>query len=159
MEPDTTSVIRDVFLIVAAGLLSVLCLTIIIVIVKLYWPIRDTVMNSHRTAENLSKVTGDISRISQETCDNIAQTSRNLVNISGKAQESAEEISDTVHSVKKAAGNIASTASTATRVMEMVARLIPQGTGGATSGVGTLLRLVRGLFNTPKGSGNPGTGN
>lgn len=158
MNPDTTAVIRDIFLIVAAGLLAVLCLVLIVVIAKLYRPIRETVRNSHGATENLGKITTDFSRVSQETSENIAQTSRNLVNITEKAQETTEELAPAVHAIGEAASSIGSAAATATRVAEMIGRLIPQGTGAPTSGVGSLLRMVRGLFSSPRREGDRGAG-
>ena len=160
MDPNTSSVIRDVFLIVAAGLLSALCLVLIVVILKLYRPIRDTVSNSRQTTENLNRITTDFSGISEETSNNLAQTSRNLVNITDKARETTDELAPAVHSVREAASSIASAATTATRVADMIGRLIPQGSGGGgSSGVGSLLRLVRGLFSGPRKEGDRRTGN
>ena len=160
MDPNTSSVIRDVFLIVAAGLLSALCLVLIVVILKLYRPIRDTVSNSRQTTENLNRITTDFSGISEETSNNLVQTSRNMVNITDKARETTDELAPAVHSVREAASSIASAATTATRVADMIGRLIPQGSGGGgSSGVGSLLRLVRGLFSGPRKEGDRGTGN
>lgn len=160
MDPNTSSVIRDVFLIVAAGLLAALCLVLIVAIVKLYRPIRETVSNSRQTTENLNRITTDFSGISEETSNNLAQTSRNLVNITDKMRETTDELAPAVHSVKEAADSIASAATTATRVADMISRLIPQGSGGASSsGVGSLLRMVRSLFSGPRKEGDRGTGN
>ena len=148
MDPNTTSVIRDVFLIVAAGLAAVLCLVLIVVTAKLYRPIRETVRNSRQATENLNRITTDFSKISQETSENLAQASRNIVDITGKAQDTAEELAPAIHSLREAANGIASAATTVTRVAEMISRLIPQNAsgGGASSGVGALLRLVRSMF-------------
>ena len=157
MDPSTTSVIRDVFLIVAAGLVAALCLAFIVVIVKLYRPIRETVRNSRQATENLNRITADFSKISQETSENLAQTSRNMVDITGKARDTAEELAPAIHSFREAASGIASAATTATRVAEMISRLIPQSAngGGSSSGVGALLRLVRSMF----GGGRRSDGN
>ena len=146
MDGSTTSVIRDVFLIIAAGLLAALCAILIVAIAKLYRPIRETVHNSRRTTEDLSAIAKDFRQVSQETSENLAQTSRNLVNLTEKTREGTEELAETVASVKEAADSIASAAATATRIAEMVGCLIPEGTGAGTSGVGTLLRVVRGLL-------------
>ena len=159
MDPSTASVIRDVFLIVAAGLIAALCLVLIVVILKLYRPIRETVLNSRQTTENLGRITTDFSKISQETSENVVQTSRNLVNITERARETTEELAPAIHAVGEAASSIGSAAATATRVADMVGRLIPQGTGAATSGVGSLLRLVRGLFSGPRREDGRGAGN
>ena len=128
MNPDTTAVIRDIFLIVAAGLLAVLCLVLIVVIAKLYRPL--------------------IAGVSGETAGNIAQTSRNLVDITEKAKEGTEELSTVIHSARQASDSIAAAASTASRIAEMVSRLIPQASadGGGVSSIGSILRLVRGMF-------------
>ena len=146
MDSSTTSVIRDIVLIVAAGLLAVLCAVLIVAIFRLYRPIMETLHNSRRASDNLSAITGDIRGVSEETSKNLAQTSRNLVSLTEQAREGTEDLADTVSTVKEAAGSIASAATTATRLVEMVGRLIPESTGAATSGVGTLLRVVRGLF-------------
>ena len=148
MNPDTTAVIRDIFLIVAAGLLAVLCLVLIVVIAKLYRPLRETIHSSANAAENLSRITGDIAGVSGETAGNIAQTSRNLVDITEKAKEGTEELSTVIHSARQASDSIAAAASTASRIAEMVSRLIPQAPadGGGVSGIGSILRLVRGMF-------------
>ena len=159
MDPSITSVIRDIFLIVAAGFLAALCVVLIVVIAKLYRPVRETVSNSQETTENLSKITTDFSKVSQETSENLAQTSRNLVNITEKARNTTEELAPAIHAIGEAASNIGSAATTATRVAEMIGRLIPQGTGAATSGVGGLLRMVRGLFSGPRKEGDRGAGN
>ena len=158
MEPNTTSVIRDIFLIVAAGLISVLCLLLIAATLKFYRPIRDAVHNSAKAAERANKVAGDFAEVSGETASNLAQTSRNLVSITEKANDGTEELKAAINSVNEAAQSIGSAATTATRVTEMIGRLIPQGSGGgASSGVGSLLRLVRGLFAGSK-SGERGAG-
>ena len=158
MEPSTTSVIRDIFLIVAAGLISVLCLLLIVFILKFYRPIRETVHNSSKATEKLNRVAGDVAEVSGETANNLAQTSRNLVAITEKANDGTDELRTAINSVNEAAQGIGSAATTATRVVEMVSRLIPQGSGGgSSSGVGSLLRMVRGLFGGPRG-GDRGTG-
>ena len=162
MNPDTTSVIRDVALIVAAGLLASLCLVLLVVVLKLYRPLKETVHNSSKAAQDIGRVAGDLASVSGETANNLAQTSRNLVAITEKANEGTEELRAAVNSVNEAAQGIGSAATTATRVAEMVGRLIPQGPGGgaaASSGVGSVLRLVRGLFSSPRGEGGPGAGN
>ena len=159
MDSNTTSVIRDIFLIVAAGLLSVLCLLLIAVILKLYRPVKETVHNSAKATENLSRVAGDLASASEETANNLAQTSRNLVHITEKARDGSEELTTAIHSVGEAAKNVGSAAATATRVAEMIGRLIPQGAGGgASSGVGSLLRMVRSLFGSQRSGDERGTG-
>ena len=158
MDSSTTSVIRDIFLIVAAGLISALCLLLIVVILKFYRPIRETVHNSSKATEKLDRVAGDVAEVSGETANNLAQTSRNLVAITEKANDGTDELRTAINSVNEAAQGIGSVATSATRVVELVSRLIPQGSGGgSSSGVGSLLRLVRGLIGTPR-SGDRGTG-
>lgn len=160
MEPTTTSVIRDISLIVAAGLVSVLCLLLIALILKLYRPVKETAHNSSKATQDIGRVAGDLASISEETTNNLAQTSRNLVAITEKATDGTGELRAAVNSVNEAAQSIGSAASTATRVVEMISRLIPQGSGGGgSSGVGSLLRLVRGLFSGPRKEGDRGTGN
>lgn len=148
MDPNTTSAIRDIFMMLAAGVFAALCLVIIIVIAKLYRPLRETLGNSANTAGNLSRITGDIASVSEETAGNIAQTSRNLVDITEKAKEGTEELSTVIHSARQASNSIAAAAATASRVAEMVSRLIPEAStdGGGVSGIGAILRLVRGMF-------------
>ena len=158
MNPDTTSVIRDIFLMLAAGVFTALCVTLIVVVLKLYRPLRETAQNSAKTAENLSRITGNIAAVSEETSGNIAQTSRNLVDITEKAKEGTEELSTVVHSVNQAAQNLAAAASTAARVAEIVSGWAQQGTAGgaSSSGIGSLLRFVRSLFVGRRGSGDGG---
>ena len=40
MDPNTTSAIRDIFVMIAAGVFAVLCVVIILVFAKLYRPLR-----------------------------------------------------------------------------------------------------------------------
>ena len=147
MNPDTTSVIRDIFLILAAGVFIALCLVLIAVILKLYRPLRETARNSAKTSANASRITGDMAAVSEETANNMAQTSRNLVSITEKAKEGTEELSTVVHATNQAAQSIAAAAGTSARVAEMVSRLISQETGaGASSPIGSILRFVRSMF-------------
>ena len=92
MDPNAASAIRDIFVILAAGVFSALCLTIIVLIIKLYRPIRDTVYNSSKTTENLRVITGNLVGVSEETANNIAQASRNAVSISENLKEGNEEL-------------------------------------------------------------------
>ena len=146
MDPNTTSIIRDIFVIAAAGLLGVLCLVLIAVILKLYRPVRETVLNSSKTTENLIRASMDLASVSEETTKNLAASSRNLAYITEKAREGSEELATAIRSVGEAANSVGSAATTATRVAEMASRLIPEGTSGNVSGVGSLLRLVRNMF-------------
>ena len=158
MNPDTTSVIRDIFLMLAAGAFTALCVTLIVVVLKLYRPLRETAQNSAKTSENLNHITGDLAAISEETANNIAQTSRNLVDITEKAKRGTEELSIFVHAANQASQSVAAAASTAARVAEIVSGWAQQGTAGgaSSSGIGSLLRFVRSLFVGRRGSGNGG---
>lgn len=147
MNPDTTSIIRDISLIAAAGLFAALCLTLIALAVKLYRPLRDTAQNAAKTAENLNQATSDIAAISNETAADLAQTSRNLVIITEKAKDSADEMSAVVHNAGMAAQSIAAAAHTIARIAEMVSQWTRQGTApGPSSSGGTLLRFLRSMF-------------
>lgn len=148
MNPDTTSAIRDIFLMLAAGVFAALCLAIIAVIAKLYRPLRETAHNSARTAENLSRITGDIASVSEETAGNIAQTARNAVEISENLKAVTADLPNVVQSVGEAANSLASVSDTATRITRFVSRFTPDETdsGASSPGVGSLLHLVRGLF-------------
>ena len=157
MDPSTTSAIRDVFVIVAAGLLAALCLILIAVFFKLYRPIRETILNSSRASENLMRVSTDLASVSEETANNLAKSSSNLAYISEKAREGSEGLSAAIHSVGEAANSVGSAATTATRVTEMISRLIPEASGGSASGVGALLRLVRNVFAVRKTGEGKGT--
>ena len=155
MNPDTTSAIRDIFIIVAAGLLSVLCLLLIAVILKLYRPISETLRNSAKATGNLSRITGDVSEVSQETSSNIAQTSRNAVEISENLKTGTADLPKVVQSVEEASSGIAAVSDTVTRV----ARLASRGSQDEanSSGVGWLFHLVRGIFGgSHRGSGDSG---
>ena len=157
MDPNTTSAIRDIFVMLAAGLFAALCLTIIVLVIKLYRPIRDTVYNSAKTTENLRVITGNLAGVSEETADNIAQTSRNAVSISENLKEGSEELPDTARIVGEAAKSVAETASTAAKVADSVSRLASLGlTGGASSGVVSLLRLARSMLGGSRRSDDGG---
>ena len=148
MNPDTTSAIRDIFLMLAAGLFAILCLVLIVVIAKLYRPLRETIHNFSGTAENLSRITGDIASVSEETSGNIAQTSRNAVEVSENLKAGTANLPNVVQSVGEAANSLASVSDTATRITRFVSRFTQDETdsGAPSPGVGSLLHLVRGLF-------------
>ena len=157
MDPNTTSAIRDIFVILAAGAFAALCLAVVLLIVKLYRPIRDTAYNAAKTTENLSVITGNLAAVSEETASNIAQTSRNAVSITENLKEGSEELSGTVRTASEAAKSVAEAASTAAKVADSVSRLTSLGlTGGTSSGVGSLLRLVRGMFGGGRRSDDSG---
>lgn len=147
MNPETTSVIKDIFLMVAAGLFAALCLALFVMAVRLYRPLRNTARDAAKSAENLSKTTGDFAEISGETAANLSQTSRNLAIITEKAKDSAEEMSSVVHNASMAAQSISTASHTVARVAEMVSQWTRQGTApGAAAGGGTLLRFLRSMF-------------
>lgn len=161
MNPDTTSIIRDIFLIAAAGLFAALCLILIALAVKLYRPLRDTARNAAKTAENLNQATSDIAAISNETAADLAQTSRNLVIITEKAKDSADEMSAVVHNAGMAAQSIAAAAHTIARIAEMVSQWTRQGTAAGSSspsGIGALLRFLRSMFVDRRSNDNTGAG-
>ena len=146
MNPDTTAIIRDIFLIAAAGLFAALCLTLIALAIKLYRPLRDTAQNAAKTAENLNQTTSHIAAISNDTAADLAQTSRNLVIITEKAKDSADEMSSVVHNAGMAAQSIAAAAHTIARIAEMVSQWTRQGTAPGPSSGGSLLRFLRSMF-------------
>ena len=149
MDPTTTtSAVRDIFIIVAAGAFAALCITAVVLVLKLYRPIRDSVYNVSRATENLGQVSSDFAGVSEETASNIAQTSRNAVTISENLREGSEDLSSTVRTAKEAANNVAAAASTVGTIAETVSRFSSLGVsgGGGTAGVGTLLRLLRTMF-------------
>ena len=148
MDPDTMSVVRDIFIIVAAGALAAMCLAVTAIAIKLYRPLRAAAADSAETARNLNRISGDLAAVSEETAGNIAQTSRNLVDITEKAKDGTEELATVIHSARQASASIAAAAATAARIAEMVSRLVPEAPadGAGVSGLGALLRVVRGLF-------------
>ena len=155
MEPDTTSVVRDIFVIVAAGALAAMCLAVTAIAMKLYRPLRDAADNSAVTARNLNRISSDLAAVSEETAGNIAHTSRNLVDITEKAKDGTEELATVIHSARQASDSIAAAAATAARVVEMVSRLVPEAPadGSGVSGLGAIMRVVRSLFGSRRGGG------
>ena len=157
MNPDTTSVIRDIFVMVAAGAFAVLCLTIVALIIKLYRPLRDAAHNGARTAENLSVITGNLAGVSEEAASNIAQTARNAVEISEKLKEGGEELPGAVRAAGDAAKGVGEAASAVSRIADMVSRLTELGmTGGSSNPVSSLLRFVRSMFGGNRRSDDSG---
>ena len=147
MDPNTTSAIRDIFVIVAAGVFSLLCLTVVFLVVKLYRPVRESVHNASSAAENVSRISGDFAGVSGETASNIVQVSRNAVTISENLKEGSEDLSSTVKTAREAANNVATAASTVGTIAETVSRFSTLGvSGGGSAGVGTILRLLRNVF-------------
>ena len=157
MDSNTTSAIRDIFVILAAGAFAALCLAIVVLIIKLYRPLRDTAHNGAKTAENLSVITGNLASVSEETANNLARTSRNAVDITENLKEGSEDLSGAIRSAREAASSAAEAASTAARVAESVSRLTSLGlTSGASSPVTSLLRFVRSMFGGSRRSDDGG---
>lgn len=147
MDPNTTSAIRDIFVILAAGAVTGLCLTVVLLLVKLYRPLRDAVYNAAKTTENVNSITGNLSSISEETASNIVQTSRNVVTITNNLKEGSEEVPSVVRHADEAAKSASEAAGTVATVADSVSRLTSLGlTGGASAPVTSLLRLVRSMF-------------
>ena len=65
MDPNTTSAIRDIFVIVGVGVFTALCLVIIVLILKLYRPLRDAAYNASTATGNLSSISGDLASVSE----------------------------------------------------------------------------------------------
>ena len=158
MESSTFSLISDIFVFAAAILVGAVCSILIFAFLKFYPMVRETTQNSAKASEDLRRVAAHLAEVSEETAQNLAKTSRNLAAITEKIRDGTEDMTRAVRSVDEAAKSISATATTATRVAEMIGRLIPQGSGGGTSGVGALLRLVRGLFGGKRTSGDRGSG-
>jgi uncharacterized protein YoxC len=156
MDPNTASAVRDIFIIVAAGTFAALCLTIIFLVFKLYRPILETVTNAAKTSGNLSRITSDVLTISEETTGNIAQVSRNAVAVSENLKTGSEELSDAVQTAGEAAKSVSAAADNVSTLAGTVSRFTTLGVsgGGGSSGVGSMLRLLRGIF----GGGRRGDG-
>ena len=148
MESNIVAAVRDIFVIVASGVLGAVGITAIVVVVKLYRPLQETVHNAAATFRTLRQLSGDIAAVSEETAGNVAQTSRNAVTISENLKEGSEDLSETVRTAREAATNVAATASTVGTIAETVSRFSSLGAsgGGSASGVGPVLRLLRTLL-------------
>ena len=147
MDPNTTSAIRDIFLMVAAGVFSVLCVVIIVLAARLYRPLRDSARFASITAENLSRISGDLASVSEETANNIAETARNAARATENLKEGSEEVPGAVRNVGEAAKNVSSAAEGVSSIADTVSRFATLGvTGGGTSGVGSMLRLLRSIL-------------
>ena len=148
MDPNITSAVRDIFVIVAAGAFTVLCLIAVFVVVRLYRPLRESAKSASAAADSLRRVTTDLAAVSEETAMNIAQTARNAVTISQNLKEGSEDLNVTVRTATEAASNVAEAASSVGMIADTVMRFSSLGVsgGGTSSGVGTLLRLLRNVF-------------
>jgi uncharacterized protein YoxC len=158
MDPSVTSLVRDIFVIVAAGLFSVLCLVLIVLILKLYRPLRDTVSNAAKATDSIGRISGDLAAVSQETAGNVAKTVRNTVEISENVKAGTADLPNVVKSVGEAADSLASVSHTASRIVRLVSRDASEADSGkaAPSGVGTLVRLLRTVFGGSRRSDDSG---
>ncbi len=147
MDPNTTSAIRDIFVILAAGVFTALCVTIIVLLVRLYRPLRDAAYAGAKTAENMSAITGNLEIVSEETANNVAQTSRNLASLTENLKEGSEDLSAAIKTAGEAAKNASEASAAAARVAESVSRFTSPGPAGGTStSAASLMRLVRSVF-------------
>ena len=148
MESNIVAAVRDIFVIVASGVFAAAGITAIVVVVKLYRPLQETVHNAAATSRNFRQLSGDLAAVSEETAGNVAQTSRNAVTISETLKEGSEDLSETVRAAREAATNVAATASTIGTIAKTVNRFSSLGASGVgtASGVGPLLRLLRTAF-------------
>ena len=147
MDPDTTSAVRDIVVIIAAGTFAALCIALLVVVVKLYLPLRQTVRSASRIAENLSRITEDLATVSGETSSNVLRTSQNAVSISESLKETSEELPQTVQAAREAVRSVAAAADSTKGIADKVRQVASLGmAGGGPLGVAPLLRIVRGLF-------------
>ena len=151
MESSTIATVRDIFVIVAAGVLAAAGITAIVLVIKLFKPLREIVENTAVSSRNLRKLSGDLTAVSEETAGNVAQTSRNAVTISENLKESSEELPEAVRNARDAAGKVAEAASQVGTIAGTVSRFSSLGVSGGSgsssgSGVGTLLRMLRTMF-------------
>ena len=147
MDPNTTSAVRDIFIMVAAGAFAALCAAFLVLIFKLYFPLRQTVRDASHTVEHLSRITRDLAAVSGETSGNVVETSRNAVSISANLKETSEGLPGTLQTAEEAAKSVAAAADSVKETVDMVSRLVPLGVaGGGPPGVAPLLRIFRGLF-------------
>ena len=154
MESSTIAAVRDIFVIIACGVLSVGGLVAVILLAKLFKPLQETVENAVVTSRNLRRVSGDIAAVSEETAGNVVQTSRNAATISENLKESGEDLSETVRNARDAAGNVAEAAEKIGTIASTVERITSLGVGGPASGAGSLVRILRNVL----GGGRRGDG-
>ena len=150
MESNTIAAVRDIFVIAACGVLAVLGIICIVIVVKLFRPLQETVGNALAVSRNLRKATGDIAAVSEETLANLSQTSRNAAIISENLKEVSEDLTETVRTARDAAKDVSETASKVSTIAETVSRFFSLGVSGSgsssSSGAGTLLRTLRNVF-------------
>ncbi len=146
METSTLAAVRDIFVIVACGVLAVVGLTVIILVARLFKPLQETVENAVITSRSLRKVSGDIAAVSEETAGNVVQTSRNAATISENLKESGEDVSETVRNARDAAVNVADAAEKIGTLASTLGRITSLGVGGSASGAGSLVRILRNVL-------------
>ena len=150
MESSAIAAVRDIFVIVAAGVLAAVGITAIVVVIKLFRPLQETAENVAVSSRNLRRVSGDFAAISEETAGNLAQTARNAAVASENLKEGSENLSETVKTAREAANNVAEVASKVGTIADTVSRFSSLGVSGggssSGSGVGTLLRMLRTMF-------------
>ena len=158
MESSAIAAVRDIFVIVAAGVLAALGITVLVLVIKLFKPLQETVQNAAVSSRNLRKVSGDLAAISEETAGNLAQASRNAVTISENLKESSEELPETIRTAREAAAKVTETASSVNAIAHTIGRFTSLGVSGgsATSGAGPLLRILRNVFGGGRRSDDSG---
>ena len=154
MESSTIAAVRDIFVIVASGVLAVVGLTIIVLVARLFRPLQETVENAAEATRNLRKVSGDVAAISEETAGNVVQTSRNAVTVSENLKESSEDLSETKRTAREAAGNVGEAADKIGTLASTLGRITSLGVGGPAAGAGSLVRILRNVL----GGGRRGDG-
>ena len=60
MESSTIATVRDIFVIVAAGVLAAAGITAIVLVIKLFKPLREIVENTAVSSRNLRKLSGEL---------------------------------------------------------------------------------------------------
>lgn len=155
MESSTLAAVRDIFVIVASGVLAAVGVAVIVLVVRLFRPLQETVENAVVASRNLRKLSGDVAAVSEETAGNVAETSRNAVTITENLKESSGDVSETVRSAGDAARNVADAASKVSAIADTVSRVTSMGVGGSASGAGPLFRILRNVFG---GGGRRGDG-
>lgn len=154
MESSAIAAVRDIFVIVAAGVLAAAGITVIFLVIKLFRPLRETADNAAVSSRNLRKVSGDLAAISEETAGNVVQTSRNAVMISENLKEGSGDLSETMRTARDAAGNVADAAEKIGTIASTLGRITSLGVGGSASGAGSLVRILRNVL----GGGRRGDG-
>lgn len=158
MESSAIAAVRDIFVIVAASVLAAAGITAIVLVAKLFRPLRETMENTAVASRNLRKVSENLAAVSEETAANAAQTARNAAVVSERLKEGSEELPETIRTAREAAANVAETASSVTAIARTVGRFTSLGMsgGGTASGTGPLLRILRNVFGGSRRSDDGG---